>query len=391
MRWLGLCALALGTCAEETDEVCLLSLRATAGRSAADASAANEDRADSGLETVSWASALLQARRAAAEQPGAVDIDKFIAAQLAGADHCHAKLLEARRTLDGLEGQVHALADAIASHTDIEKSNTKLLKDAIDEKGAAQKAWEDAIDACEAKGLDPTLAQYKKEIEELENIASPKVRSEIAYGENAKDYGEEAKKYATRVADEIANNQSMKDAIAWNLTEEHGISLLGWSWGRPQCEAFAQLLQVKAGRNYTELSCNQTRDLLQKEFTEAYTALVDLYNKGVQQATDDFEDCKRLADQEKALKIADIDNKIRDATTNIFQARGVLDDLMPAHQKLTRGVEAMQKHLLDLRQECAEEEGVSEHLERVRRLIRVLDSCPGRNDFTLEVPDLELS
>ena len=31
---------------------------------------------------------------------------------------------------------------------------------------------------------------------------------------------------------------------------------------------------------------------------------------------------------------------------------------MPAHQKLTRGVEAMQKHLLDLRQECAEEEGV---------------------------------
>lgn len=388
MRWFGLCALALGTCAEDpaNAEVCLLSLRATAGRSAAD----NQADQEGGLETVSWASALLQARRAAAEEPS-VDIDKFIAAQLAGADHCHAKLLEARRTLDGLEAQVNGLADAIASHSELEKANTKLLKDAIAEKKAAEEAWEQAIDECEATGLDPSVNQYKKEIEELENIANPKVRSEIAYGENAKDYGEEAKNYADRVADEIKNNQTMKDAIAWNLTHEHGITLLGWSWGRPQCEAFAQLLQVKAGRNYTELSCNETRSLLQKEFTQAYTTLVDLYNKGVQEAVDEYADCKRRADQEKALKLADVDNKIRDATTNIFQARGVLDDLMPAHQKLTRGVEAMQKHLLDLSQECAEEEGVSEHLERVRRLIRVLDSCPGRNDFTLEVPDVEMS
>jgi len=389
MRWLALCALAAGTCEEDSAEVCLLSLRATAGRSAADTQA-EQEKSEEGLETVSWASALLQARRVAAEQPS-VDIDKFIRAQLAGADHCHAKLLEARRTLDGLEAQVTGLADAIASHNDIEKSNTKLLKDAIEEKAAAQEAWEEAIDACESTALDPSINQYKKEIEELENIANPKVRSEIAYGENAEDYGETAREYAKRVADEIANNQSMKDAIAHNLTEEHGITLLaGWSWGPSQCHAFAQLLQLKAGRNYTELSCNETRDNLQREFTEAYTALVDLYNKGVQQASDDLADCKRMADQEKALKLADIDNKIRDATTNIFQARGVLDDLMPVHQKLTRGVEAMQKHLLDLRQECAEEEGVSEHLERVRRLIRVLDSCPGRNDFTLDVPDLEI-
>ena len=156
------------------------------------------------------------------------------------------------------------------------------------------------------------------------------MRSEIAYGENAEDYGETAREYAKRVADEIANNQSMKDvpaigairstctlrvtrtgedrlipslapdevpfstldtvppqAIAHNLTEEHGITLLaGWSWGPSQCHAFAQLLQLKAGRNYTELSCNETRDNLQREFTEAYTALVDLYNKGVQQALD---------------------------------------------------------------------------------------------------------
>lgn len=359
-------------CDDDQSGTCLLSLRSKAGRTGEG-------------DVQQWTDFLLQRAQVEAK-PQAFSIDEFIHAQLNAADHCHSRLLEARRTLDGVEGQVMALSSSIGTHHEVLVTNTKLLKDAIAEKDEVNGQWLKAYDDCENEPVDAAIAQYQRELEELKNIAAPEVRSSIAYGAKATDYAQEAREYVDKVSQDLKTNQTLKDVIARNLSDAHGISAL--EWGATQCRKFAAFLSVKgAVANYTELNCNETRENLQTEFTKAYNLISDLYDKAVKQAKDDLDDCKRMADEIRDGKLAELDNKIREATTNIFQARGMLDELLPLHQKLSRNVERLQEHLEDLREKCSEEGEVSEHLERIRRLIRTLDACPGRNDFVLEIPE----
>merc|ERR1719408_1136462 len=50
-------------------------------------------------------------------------------------------------------------------------------------------------------------------------------------------------------------------------------------------------------------------------------------------------------------------------------------------------VEKLRIHLAEMHGECKDTEEVSEHLQRVRDLIKSLEECPGRDDFKLKIPE----
>merc|ERR1719160_1450945 len=71
------------------------------------------------------------------QEPMTHNIDGFIAAQKASDDACHAQMLEAKRTLDGVAAKVVALSDQVEAQEAIIEGGTVEIKDATGQKSRA--------------------------------------------------------------------------------------------------------------------------------------------------------------------------------------------------------------------------------------------------------------
>ena len=79
--------------------------------------------------------------------------------------------------------------------------------------------------------------------------------------------------------------------------------------------------------------------------------------------------------------------ELRTESTNaINRAQEILNALNPLLLDAKKGLKKVQDHMKELEDSCAKEDDVSEHLQRVRDLIMSLEKCPGRHDYTLEMP-----
>merc|ERR1719389_970052 len=110
------------------------------------------------------------------------DIDSFIEEQKRSTDTCFAKLLEARRTLDGVTEKVLRLDEEISAQTEISKGNMMIIQDRFTASEEALKEKEDTGKDCEEqfeKAIED-LQHYRDELEELKQIANPEVRSKVA-------------------------------------------------------------------------------------------------------------------------------------------------------------------------------------------------------------------
>merc|ERR1719262_601874 len=107
-------------------------------------------------------------------------LQEFIAAQGASDDACSSRLLEAKRSLDGLLHDLKSLSTQVEDHMTVLEVETQNLK-----------ATELSIDAVEDQHHEDTLkcdeereqaladlAQYTAELQELTQIAKPSLRYE---------------------------------------------------------------------------------------------------------------------------------------------------------------------------------------------------------------------
>ena len=78
--------------------------------------------------------------------------------------------------------------------------------------------------------------------------------------------------------------------------------------------------------------------------------------------------------------------KINKASAWIQAAKDTLTTILPILENAKKEFEMLENHIEDLKQTCVVDTDVTDHLRRVRKLIRSLDNCPGRNDFKLVVP-----
>jgi len=117
-------------------------------------------------------------KEAATEEQDA--LTKFIEAQKTSGDVCSSRLLEAKRSLDGLLHDLKSLSTQVEDHEtvlEVEDENLKATDLSID---AVEDQHEEETTKCteeREKALED-LAQYTAELEELKQIAKPSVRYE---------------------------------------------------------------------------------------------------------------------------------------------------------------------------------------------------------------------
>lgn len=348
-----------------------------------------------------------------------VDMDKFIQQSHDSADNCHAKVLEVKRTLDGLHAKVNMINAEMEANTEILETQTRIQKDKEEEIKEAVKDHEAAVAECDRqKDADHLrVVEIAGWIDELVNYANPEVRSSIATDIK---YHEEAAKYASKLAahknatttitDDQANEivREIQEQAAKEAADAAGTSSLAQlqesirKWDRAQCDKVAERMQQDKARVrqavqnatvgmivFRELDCNASRAVLQEEFAKAYTELTELKKREESDRDSAHALCVEEADGKLAEERARLNAAIQAATKNSMRAWEIDQSLSPLLQDAERALAKVQQHLEELLGSCVVEDSVSAHLDRVRDLIVSLQKCPGRHDFKLSIPGQE--
>jgi hypothetical protein len=296
------------------------------------------------------------------------DIDDFIADQLVSEDACHARILEAKRSLDGVTAKVLQLSEETEGQESIIEANTLLLKEAVDKLAASEDTRVADLKDCDAnfEAAMDIANGYLAEKTELEQIANPEVRSQVG---TEVDYANVTDEHVKKVTEYFRENPLL-------LTTQ-------------TCVQVVDFLNrnVSAGTKYSALDCDAARTVLQDEFSKSYVEITKLWKEQVELANNEKDDCVRVAEGENAARLAAANADIKEATRNVEVARDSLELLEPLEVNGKKEAELLEAHILDLNDTCETDEDITEHLQKVRDLIESLIQCPGRNDFKLMVPD----
>jgi len=367
-------------------EVCLLSLRANMSSAAARMFQSSQAVAKTHRKMQEWAqdhenikSELLQAREMSGtmQDVRAVtddnEIDSFIEQQRQSTDTCFAKLLEARRTLDGVTEKVLRLDEEIVAQTEISNGNMMIIKDRFTASEEAAKDKEDSGKDCEEKYEQAIedLQHYRDELAELRQIANPEVRSKVA---SDLDYKQLITQHIESVGSQFDSALIQMNATTCNRV----VNYLNRRSEEKESNA----------TKYTALDCDAMREVLQDEFTKSWEEITRLKQEGENLAQEQKELCYDEAKDVHNTKHATITQDIKDATRSIQMAKDVITALQPLLDNAKLEAEALALHIQSLKNDCNVDTDVSEHLKKVRRLIQSLNDCPGRNDFRLTVPEL---
>lgn len=298
-----------------------------------------------------------------ADTSKSVDVlDQFIKQQEESGDHCSARLMESKRVLDGLLKDLKALSSHVDSHEEVLETETGNLNITKLSVKAVEDAHTEAMAKCKKEKQDARTAvsTYKMELAELEQIANPSVRY-------------------THVA---------KVTIPAGTGEDSFVQQSAWTTA--QCLAFLEF-QKKHQKHASvdspqkKRDCDAQRDELQKTFTKAYISI----RKEVRNAEADVKDttCRDTAEAKKAADMVPLVSEREHASSLIESSTQELSALTPVLQLVGDRAEKLSEYIEEsLTLECAEANLVSEALEKVRELILLLEECPGRNDFKLEIP-----
>jgi hypothetical protein len=308
------------------------------------------------------------------------EIDDFIFDQIGSKDTCTSKMMEAKRSIDGIAAKVVQLSDEIEAEQSIINSQKMVVDNAIDQLEASEAQEAEDLAACQKTYEEQwaALDGKRNEIVELEQIANPSVRSSIAHDMDVEAY---VNKHV-RAMESKFRNVTLESMSALEITEENCKKVVNFLNGRAPTDE-----QEKAGIKYSVIDCTNARSRLQDEFTEAYIEITKLITDGEAAANSEKERCDMTAKNDEDERSSQLNLQIARCTADITAAKDTIHELEPLLNNGKKETETMEKYLdKTLARMCKEDENVTEHLKAVRRLIMSLEKCPGRNDFKLMIP-----
>merc|ERR550537_1629160 len=118
------------------------------------------------------------------------EIDDFIMDQMVSKDTCTSKMMEAKRTIDGIAAKVMQLSDEIEAENSIIVAQREVVDRAIESLEESEAQEEEDLAACQKTYEEQwaALDGKRNEIVELEQIANPSVRSSIAHDMDVEAY-----------------------------------------------------------------------------------------------------------------------------------------------------------------------------------------------------------
>jgi hypothetical protein len=308
------------------------------------------------------------------------EIDDFILDQMVSQDTCTSKMMEAKRTIDGVGAKVVQLSDEIAAEQSIINSQKMVVDNAIEQLEASEAQEVEDLALCQKNYEEQwaALDGKRNEIVELEQIANPSVRSSIAHDMDVEAYVDKH----IRAMESRFRNTSMEAMSAIAITEENCKRVVDFLNNKRAPDE-----EEKAGIKYSVIDCTAARQRLQDEFTEAYIEITKLITEGEKEATDEKERCDLTARNDEDERSSQLNLQISRCTADITAAKDTIHELEPLLNNGKEETEALEKYLeKTLSRMCTEDANVTEHLKAVRRLIMSLEKCPGRNDFKLMIP-----
>jgi len=154
-------------------------------------------------EHAEWIDSLKAARDASRHLENTSELSKFIQAQQESNEACHAKELEAKRTLDGIASKVLMLSDEVEGQEAVVEAQAQMVKDMLSRGARSAESKKAEHHECNVQYNETwdELQRYRNEIIELHNIANPKLRSRIAHGglDHHINYTTEAEDHADNV------------------------------------------------------------------------------------------------------------------------------------------------------------------------------------------------
>jgi len=295
-------------------------------------------------------------------------LDKFIAAQTTSSDHCSSRLMESKRILDGILKDAKTLNAQITSREEVletETENLKITKLSIE---AVTTEYTKTITVCkeETEEAISDLKTYSKELEELDQIANPSIRADIAHSVTIKTHTAESSSLSLAQA-EVRLSKEMCEAFL-DFTQRH---------------SHYKLVDDPSKRN-----CDQQREELQKAFEKAYKEIRILKEDAKERSVDRI--CYTTAETKKTAELVPLVSQRDIAIEKIEVASQAIAALEPVLNLVKSKAEKLRTHISEtLTPECTEAGEASKVLVRVRELIISLEECPGRNDFKLKIPAKE--
>merc|ERR1719331_3625194 len=411
-----------------------------------------------GEEHEEWISSLKEARDASRHLENTSELSKFIQAQEESNEACHAKELEAKRTLDGIASKVLMLSDEVEGQESVVEAQAQMVKDMLARGARSAESKKAEHHQCNVQYNETWdgLQRYRNEIIELHNIANPKLRSKIAHGglDHHINYAEEAEVHAENVraffrgeyqTDEWEGDVNVSAVRHEHATfededryqyKEHGRYAehghkdarrygAGHTEGRyaqnggkyalleigevdtetsdhadmqfpsfisvATCEHLKKFFS-RDGPNYittekfADLDCHAQREALQKTFSEAYVSLITMVETGEEAAEEEKSSCYGVAYDRDDRNQMGYQAKINKASAWIQAAKDTLTTILPILENAKKEFEMLEEHIDRLKRTRVVDDDVTDHLLKVRKLIRNLDNCPGRNDFKLVIP-----
>lgn len=400
----------------EGDGVCLLSLRhQVQGAASKGTQAALVQVQERRAVLAQWQSATAHLRESVFQDPDLKALlnddgmRDFIRNQERSDDMCSAKQLEAKRSLDGLLHSVKQLSAEIEAETEVVTSNTEILEDALNKKKRAESSETACKAECSKTKLQAEredLGSLQRELAEMKNIANPDVRShvkmDVDYKELAREHAEEAERKARKDAESMSDSERAQvqknlgflqtehlfaNDVVLIQTQQLFESLAQVVADTRKCRAFASAV-VRAGSAAVATDdCDDKRKDLQKEFTKAYLAIADLYDRKVEELKQEHEECETKCTNTFTETDQSVKDEIKEATENIAKAKDTIEDLEPMLEEAKQSVERLRAHVKELEGSCKIGSDVSKHLSKIRQLITDLEECPGKNDFSLNIPE----
>jgi len=308
------------------------------------------------------------------------EIDEFMMDQIDSKDTCTSKMMEAKRSVDGVAAKVIQLSDEIEAEQSIINSQKMVVDGAIAKLEESEAQEEADLAACQ-KAFEEQWAALdgkRNEIVELEQIARPSVRSSIAHDMDVEAY---VNKHIDKMEARF-RNASMESMSEIQITEENCQRVVDFLNQKADPEKESPHHDIK----YSVIDCTAARQRLQDEFTDAYNEITKLIAEGEAAATSEKERCDLTAKNDEDERSSQLNLQIARCTADITAAKDTIHELEPLMQNGEEETKILDRWIKKLGDMCAEDENVTEHLRAVRRLIMSLEKCPGRNDFKLMIP-----
>lgn len=302
--------------------------------------------------------------------------------------NCWAKLLEAKRSLDGLLDSVNVTFRDLMAQNDIINAMNTTIRSLLEDQ---QRAWSDYIDEQENcvseknASLIDDLQPIYNDILELQAIADPGVRSAVDFQRNS-GYQEEAR-------DGYDQTYGTWDPTSTSFLE--AAASVDLSADSAACTKFASLVQrVQSKRGgklakQPDVDCHQLREKLNNTFRLAYQGLTQEHEAMNKSIFEEYSECLSTATYNYKVAVegaGGIDQKIQAAARQIHEAQKRIAVLEPRLHDVENAVSKMRVYVRSLSGSCNLTEDISSNLRTVQEMILNISECPGRNDFYLTIP-----